>query len=200
MTDEPRDPIPIRHLPMGEVGGRRRYVPPTEPPDPPDPPRKSGVLSAAKVQELISDLAEQGDGADRRWALKMLSAQSSTAGLPEPISQREAEIRLGRLMFGYGEDITRRAMVRAFSPKMTASMSGGDDPSLFEDEEIIPTTLDEYWARWPHKRHPKYPSRYPPGYPYKGTAEEKKQWVVRASTNLIIYERNKAKRAAKEAE
>lgn len=152
---------------------------------------KGGILSAAEVMEKISALADSGEGADRRWALKMLSAQGTSAGLPEPLDDTEAILRLARLLEGYGRAVSFSAFRRAFRKKVEPG-----DP-IYADIEVkivVPQSLKEFFDRFPEQRPRSYPAGYPKGFPYKGDSQERKLWIEERSRYLIAKERRKQRR------
>lgn len=169
-----------------------------EVPEKPAPPPKT-LLSADQVILEISQLAEHGEGADKRWALAQMRAQASQVGLPAPLDDEEGIVRLARLMQGYGRNISRKAFRVAFR-----DMSAGDKLFMTEAEPppVLPKTLEEFYERFPLERPESYPVGYPKGFPYRGKRVDRDAWLERRSIQLIRAERKaekERKRKEKEA-
>lgn len=74
-------------------------------------------LSLDEIQQLLTDIARNGEGADKFRALKMIATMNSAqAALPDPVSDADIVGRLVRLLKAAGYARATKAMSDAFPP------------------------------------------------------------------------------------
>lgn len=120
-------------------------------------------ITAEWLERQIRDLAQSGEGADRRWALKVLreETQGETA-FQKPLTDQEVVDRLARMMRGAGIGLTRAAYIKAYGTyKATVEGTLPEMGNLDIDVEDLPKTLKQYYTRYPDFKRPGYPEGYP---------------------------------------
>ena len=136
------------------------------------------ILSPDEITAEINDLARHGDGADKRWALKILSTQAEAEViLPAPLDDVDIKRRLARLMRGGGMALTKAAYVEAFQNAPIAQIKASaplDDLAI--DIDMLPKTLRAYYKRYPWKKK----AGMPVGYP-QGDVLKQMKWAQQAS-------------------
>lgn len=126
------------------------------------------ILSLDDIKAGLSDLAQNGEGAQRTQAYRMLMSMGSTdAILPEPLNDDEREDRLAKLMRGIGVNSVRRAYVKAFPKRATIQRIMADVGDTAIDIGIPiekwPKTLRQLYRRCPELKAPGLPRGYPMG-------------------------------------
>jgi hypothetical protein len=156
------------------------------------------ILTPKEVMQMISDMAQFGDGVDRKWALNVMrSASAEQAAIPVPLNEREVILRIARILRGYGEIVARNSFLAAFPKTIALRESKIKLPSDADpDPDHLPETLDDLWARWPSKR----PIGLPKGYPYraKHTEEDRINWIKRRALEFIQEDEKRARKAARD--
>lgn len=144
-------------------------------------------LTLVEVEEILSDIARNGDGADRIRALKMVMAQEAgNATLPEPFSDAEVIDRLARLIRAAGPTASQLAYRRAFpaakrpihhaAPKVTEA----DVAPI--DKSTLPKTLRALYRMFPEIKR----AGTPKGYPVKAGMAVKAQWCQDEALKIIM--------------
>lgn len=154
----------------------------------PEPEKKRGVLSIDEVMELISDIATEGEGADRFRALKMLAGMNAaSAALPDPLPEVDLIDRLARLMKSAGRDLSQVAYKRAFpaaratiDQKLEATLEDLDPEILAQAKRI--RSLKHLYRMFPEIKRP----GVPPGYPMGRGIEIQQEWLRRKSVQILM--------------
>lgn len=144
----------------------------------PNPQRK--ILSYEDLLALISDTAQNGEGAAKTQAQRMLLSAQGAGGPAIPDIMREEEIvpRLAKLMLGAGKNLTNVAFHKAF-PR-SQPMKGIRVHNLHASDVVpegwtFPKTLKQLYKKIPEIKR----SGYPPGYPVGRSAAAKQEWIRR---------------------
>lgn len=159
-----------------------------------DAPESTRPMTAEQIRVGIEDLAQNGEGADRRWALKTLKAESGgDAELPPPLNDDEIITRMARMMRGCGKPLARRAYIRAFprteSVEKTVALTSAEDLGLNIDK--LPRTLKQLYRLYPEIKGPGFPKGYPVG---KGPLAQQ-DWCRKTAIQIEVQKRE-AKTAA----
>lgn len=131
------------------------------------PPKKQ--MTADEIREGIEELAQSGEGADRRWALKTLKGeQQEEAALAPPKSELEVTQRIARILRGAGENLSRAAFVMAhggYDKRRTLNKmpSPVEPDGLDIDRKKLPKTLRQLYRAYPHLKQSGFPEGYPVG-------------------------------------
>ena len=139
---------------------------PTPSPPSPSPPPKA-PMTMAEILAGISDLARNGEGAQRAQAYRMLlGANSGTQGKAEKLDGVEIKARMVRLMRLMGPSMTQNCYHTAFrSRKMVAQAAPlvrVEDLNLPPDYKF-PRTVTELYKLFPEHKRPGVPRGYPIG-------------------------------------
>lgn len=135
------------------------------------------ILTLEEIKAGLSELAQNGEGAARTQAYRLLMNMGATdAVLPDPLNDDEREDRLQRLMRGCGVVSTRRAYLRAFPkrPPVEKIMKQVGDIEIGIPVEEWPKTLRQLYKRCPELK-PK--GGFPKGYPIGGGPLQQQDWV-----------------------
>lgn len=154
------------------------------------------VLTLDDIRAGLSELAINGEGAQRTQAYRILMSMSGgESALPDPLATGDIVKRMERLMRGAGIKLTRAAMIRAFPQRHSAR---NVQRELVIDEELqigdvnkFPRTIKAFYKRYPEIRA----NGFPKGWPLKGSLVDKKEFLIRESLKI---ERSRV--AAKKAE
>jgi len=149
----------------------------------------SKVLTLEEIRLGLSDLAENGEGAQRTQAYRMLMSMSGTeAVLPAPMTVSDIVARLVRINRGAGQKLCRIAYVRAFPRRTSQStilkeaLNDGDVEIAGIDTTNLPRTLKKFYQRYPEiKRH-----GFPKGYPVGKGIPEQQAWIRKASVRIEL--------------
>lgn len=167
------------------------------------PAVKTKIPTATEVQEWISELARDGDGADRRWALKMLSAQAApTSNLPDPLDEQDIVNRLAALDLAAGKHLAQVAFARAFRFKNSAveamqpQLTVKDIEGLY-DPKKLPVSLKQLYRNFPEIK-PR--GGYPRGYPVAKGLAVQADWIKRKAIEIIRDRHQKEIDAQKQKE
>lgn len=147
-------------------------------------PKRIGLDEAL---ELISDIARNGEGADRFRALKVVMAQeSSSSQLPPPLGDVEIIERLSRLIRAAGPMASQLAYRKAFpaskrpinfaAPKLLTSDVPGIDPLK------LPKTLRALYRMFPEIKRPGVPK----GFPVSAGMAVKAEWCAKEARKMIM--------------
>jgi len=150
------------------------------------PEPKQKPLTLDEVTTILSDIARNGEGAERFRALKMVAAQETgSITLPDPISDAEAIERLGRIIRAAGPTVAQLAYRKAFpaakrpinhaAPRVTVA-------DMIIDRATLPVNLKQLYRRFPEIKRPGVPQGYPMG---KGLAVVK-DWCQKKALQLLI--------------
>lgn len=143
-------------------------------------------LSPDQITDLIHELARSGEGAEKRWALKMLAPTETQAGMPEPLDAADCVMRLARVMRGIGEKASREALSAAFKSKVV-DMDLDERPNIDRQVSVkVPENLADLYRMFPEA--PKdLKTGAPPGYPDgRGiTRMKKRRWVYDYAVELL---------------
>jgi hypothetical protein len=159
----------------------------------------SKVLTLDDLRELLSDMARDGDGAQRTQAARLLMSMSGSgdSALPDPLTTAEAVERLMRLMRGFGQKLSRIAFIRAFPRRDGLRKLRYEDlmpEEMGVNPETLPATLKSLRKRYPET----VAKGTPKGYPRNAGMEEIKKWCQNAAMK-IETDRMKAMRAETQA-
>lgn len=139
-------------------------------------------MSLEQIETAVTEIANDGDSAERLRALKLLAGMRAASGviLPPPLDDRERIERLGRLMRSVGTDLSRRAFGWAFKTR-------GDHverPSMLGIEDLPDDIMRraERLNTLPRVRR-EFPELvtgggFPRGFPRRGTTVEKARWCI----------------------
>lgn len=150
-----------------------------------EPARKPITLDEALA--IVTDIARNGDGAERFRALKLVMAQeASTATLPEPFTDAEVIDRLARMIRAAGPTASQMAYRKAFpaakrpihhaAPKVTEA----DITPI--DKAMLPTTLRGLYKMFPEAKR----AGTPRGYPVHGGMAVQKEWVQKMAIRMTL--------------
>lgn len=92
-------------------------------------------LTPEELLDEIHDLARNGDDANKRWALKMLSSQESSLSLPEPLTRADVIERLMRIMRATGMAISQMAWNKAFAGTHKRPT---DEAVIADHQDLVP--------------------------------------------------------------
>lgn len=144
---------------------------------------RSKRLTPDEITDLIHELAKTGEGADQRWALKMLAPQENSLQLATPMSDAEIVRRGARLLKGMGFELSKQCFAVAHPQGVPL---GWKVPERRTDGPlIVPTTLKALYEMFPEaERDPKTDA--PPGYPeMTATTTRKRRWVYDYAVKLL---------------
>ena len=131
------------------------------------PPLPGRVLSMDQIRTGLSDLAENGEGAQRTQAYRMLMSMSNAeAVLPDPMSDGEIVERATRILRGIGVRRARIAFLQAFPRRPSTKAFSKQALSIEElriDTSDLPRTLKAFYKRYPEAKRPGFPKGYPVG-------------------------------------
>lgn len=143
------------------------------------------------IRAGLSDMAENGEGAQRAQAYRMLmSMNPGEAVVVVPKSDEEVTIRLARLMYWAGKPICQAAYGRAFpTPDGRASTRKVFERAKYGDPRLdikidyskLPTTLTQLYRMFPETRR----VGMMPGFPAGGSIEKKTEWVRRKAIEIL---------------
>lgn len=149
-------------------------------------------LTFDEAVALISEIARNGEGAEKFRALKMVMAQeSASVTLPEPMSDHEIIDRLARLIRAAGPTAAQLAYRRAFPAAKTAIYKA--TPKIAEadvapvEKAQLPTNLRALYRMFPEIKQ----GGQPKGFPRKGGLLAKKEWCQREAMKMILDKEQK---------
>jgi hypothetical protein len=156
--------------------------------------KASKVLSMEDIRAGLSELAQNGEGAQRTQAYRILMSMSGgDTALPDPLSTAEAIQRMRRLMRGFGLKMSRIAFIQEF-PRVDGLRKLKYEDLSVEEMDVDPDSLPHNLATF-RKRYPETVAKgTPKGYPKNGGMEEIKAWCRREAIK-IEHDRFKAMRA-----
>lgn len=149
----------------------------------------------------ISDMAENGTGAQKAAAYRMLmSAHGGTTQpiMGEPLLEKDLMERLSRLMKASGKTVCQVAFGRAF-PLAKGHL---DDVPTYEIDHIdyknvkLPMTLKQLYRQFPEVKRP----GFPPGYPQSRGLAMKTAWCQQKAKEIIRDRKQKAEEVGRQAE
>lgn len=148
--------------------------------------RSKRTMTFDEALELIVDVARNGDGVQKLRALKMIrEEQASTVTLPGPLTVSEQIDRLSRLNLACGKRVVQLAYRKAW-PKskkdvfeQKPKLEDGDIGDYPDDE--LPTSLRRLYRQFPETKR----AGCPPGYPQRGSLEQKVGWVRQAARDIL---------------
>lgn len=142
-----------------------------------------------EVLYIISDIARNGEGADRFRAIKVIKdlvQETGTSGLPDPMSDDETFERMGRLMKALGPTGSQMAYRRAF-PHAKRPLNQSAPKVLPTDINIdastLPNNLKQLYRMFPEIK-PR--GGFPSGYPLKKGLAVQKKWCQDKARQIIL--------------
>lgn len=154
----------------------------------PEVPAEKFSLSPDQIEALITKMAVHGEGADQRWALKILRAERETeAVLPDPLTQDEVADRLARILRAIGTRAANSGYARFFnnrrvSPQTAANALKAEDFKI--DVESLPRTLKAMNRRYPELKPAK--GGFPSGFPVGKGPLAQQEWVRKMSMKIEV--------------
>lgn len=146
-------------------------------------------FSRDDLKRIIEDLAENGEGVDRRWALgKLQETEDRQVRLPDPLTTNERHERLVRVMRGAGRHMCQKAW-RKLWPTTKIRI---DDPALPKDVTLDATDLEiiskvislkSLYRHFPEIMQPS--GGIPTGFPMRGK-EVQKDWCQLQARKILI--------------
>lgn len=157
------------------------------------PAAKDGTrLTPDQILDHIHQLARDGEGADKRWALNQLRAQEATGvALPIPKGPEEIRERISRQLRGIGLEATKDCFRAAFPASTPVQWAEARKRGL----TYVPVTTRELFDIYPEC--PRDVTGDPLGYPRSGSALAKKRWI--ADKSIELTEARKASERAMDA-
>lgn len=144
-------------------------------------------LTFDEAMDLISEIARDGEGADKLRALKLaMSMEQGGSSLPEPLSDHEIEERLARLIRAVGPTGAQLAYRKAFPAAKRAIHHSA--PKVTErdiapiDKSELPGTLRSLYKMFPEVKRPGIPK----GYPVNSGLAVKKAWCQKEAYKMIL--------------
>lgn len=138
-----------------------------------------GRMSAQEITGEIERLAREGEGADKRWALRVLygEAAPTRVTLPPPLTGPEIISRFERLMIPGYQEFVRIAYKNSYGKHRSA-----DDPVAHVNTEQLPETVRQkaLAIRSIHALHKAFPELKTAGrkvgYPILAGPLVRQQW------------------------
>lgn len=147
------------------------------------------ILSLSEILEGLSELAANGEGAQRAQAYRMLLGQGgSQVTLPDPLEQHEIISKLARLMKPAGSRLCQLAFKQAFSRGKDINEAV---EVYAEDLELqgvkLSTTLRALYKNFPEIKK----GGFPKGYPAGRSLEAKAEWCKSEHKKILIDRKQK---------
>lgn len=148
---------------------------------------KKDIVTLDEVDEILSRIARDSDGAQQIRALNMLRAKDSgVSRLPEPLSDAEVIDNLSRLIRAAGPTASMLAYRKAFpraqrplnhsAPKVTEQDIGGIDKAA------LPKTLRALYKMFPEIKR----GGIPKGYPVHSGMAVQTEWVKKQAIRMLL--------------
>lgn len=148
------------------------------------------VLSLTEIMEGLSDLARNGEGAQKAAAYRMLLGANSTAAtLPPPLSAQEIDTRLIRIMKMVGIHRVQASYRKAFPHATTRHRPLQINPADLElpADYKYPKTVRELYKMFPeYKRH-----GFPPGFPVGKGVLIQREWLKDMAIKILTMKMQK---------
>jgi hypothetical protein len=143
-------------------------------------------VTVDEAMEILSDIARNGEGAEKFRALKVIMAQETgSVTVPEPMNDEEKIETLSMLMEAMGpigcQFAYRRAFPWAKEPVNNAVIKV-QAKMLEVDEKKLPKTLKDLYRKFPEIKR----NGFPPTYPVNKGIEEKKQWCQKQAMKILL--------------
>jgi len=143
-------------------------------------------VTVDEAMEILSDIARNGEGAEKFRALKVIMAQETgSVTVPEPMNDEEKIETLSMLMEAMGpigcQFAYRRAFPWAKEPVNNAVIKV-QAKMLEVDEKKLPKSIAALYRRFPEIKRPGFPR----GYPVHKGLEEKKQWCQKEAMRILL--------------
>lgn len=152
-------------------------------------PELKKQLSADDIQEMIAAMAQQGDGADKRWALKVLQSQQiSEAVLPPLLNDAEVIERLMRVMRPAGKETCQLAYRRCWPHRGIDGIKERPairEADITEEQQMMVervVSLKTLYKHFPEIKRPGFPKGYPTG---RGL-EAQRDWCRRKAVQCLV--------------
>ena len=151
-----------------------------------DAPKK--VLTLNEILEGLSELATNGEGAQRSQAYRMLLGQGgSQVMLPDPIDQSEIVQKLARLMKPAGSRLCQLAFHECFKKKsLNDDVTVQADDLDLEGVKLV-TTLRALYKVFPEIKK----GGFPKGYPAGRSLEAKDEWCKQEHKKMLLDRKQK---------
>jgi len=146
------------------------------------------ILDMEDIRRGLSDMAQNGEGAQRAQAYRMLmQMESSSVTLPEPMSMEERRERAARILKAIGREEAHVVYQRAW-PTAKSKIDAAPKFSLehlpakvrFAAQRI--TTLPKLYRAFPELKGPGFPTGYPVGYGKVSQA----RWLQQKSAQILL--------------
>ena len=138
--------------------------------------KETRSMTADEIRQEIERLAREGEGADRRWALKKLSDQEGTnIVLPAPLTEAEMIKRVCRINRGAGLEMTRICFFKTFPHAkldIVPLLSQEHVPEHIKAKVAKITSIKRLNRAFPEMKT----AGCPRGYPRTGSAALKIKW------------------------
>jgi hypothetical protein len=143
-------------------------------------------LTLDEILDEISEVARNGEGADKFRALKMLRDQETGGiALPAPLNDEDRIEQASMVLESLGPIGAQFAYRRAFpmakrpvqhsAPRVLMS-------DLMVDESVLPHNLKEFNRMFPElKKH-----GFPPTYPQHSGMAKKREWCIKQARKILL--------------
>lgn len=149
-------------------------------------------LSTDQILDAIHEVARDGEGADRRWALNQLKAQEVSVAVDKPKTEAEVIERIARQLRGVGleraKDCFRAAYPVAIPLQWTEAKKRG--------KTYVPITVAELVELFPET--PVDAFHDPVGYPKSGSQLAKKRWIADKAVEMNDARKAREREAVKD--
>jgi hypothetical protein len=158
---------------------------------------KKNRRSIEDITADIEQISQDTDHRDQFKALRMLAAEKgSSVVLPLPMDEHEQCERMARLMRGIGANQTQIAYKRAFptrtSVEKTEPMVNTGHLSPADRKTIEACRgVKSLYRHFPELKRP----GQPPGFPKKGSLEQKQSWCRDTAMKIILGRENEKLKA-----
>lgn len=135
-------------------------------------------LTPEEIMDEIHQLARDGEGAEKRWALKQLSAGDASITIGKPRTEEEIQERAARILKGIGLESSKKAFAKAHR---AATPPQWTQAKRF-NAKYLPVTCTQLYEMFPEAEKDEF--GYPPGYPHDKGALHKKRWIAEYAEKL----------------
>lgn len=135
-------------------------------------------MTPDEIEAEIHEMAQSGEGMDRRWALGRLGAAQTSLVIPKPLSDEEVDRRTSRILKAIGRDRASAAWRIAFNERRIEEALNRE----IMREYRAPVTLEQLYRMFPEC--PKDEYGFPPDWPHKKSQTRKRQFVIDMAFSL----------------